>query len=88
MIGKISRNNGSCNPTDHLVIWRTSAAMRVTRRRTLSMSTMMGGNVCLDDHIDDEYEDEVSEIHCCTLCKPSSNTIIVTTQYIILHMQS
>ena len=59
MIDKISRNNGSCNPTDHLVMWRTSAAMRVTRRRTLSMSTMMGGNVCLDDHIDDEYEDEV-----------------------------
>ena len=44
--------------------------------------------MCLDDHIDDEYEDELSEIHCCALSKLSSNAIIVTTQYIIHHMQS
>ena len=74
MIGKIPRNNGSFNPTDHLVIWRTSAAMRVMRS-ILSVWTMMGWHVCLDDHIDDEYEDEVSEIHCCSLSKPSSNAI-------------
>ena len=42
----------------------------------------------LDDHIDDEYVDEVSEIHRCAVSKPSSNAIIVTTQYVIHHMQS
>ena len=42
----------------------------------------------LDEHIDEEYEDKVSDIHYCALSKPSSNAIIVTTQYIIHHIQS
>ena len=44
--------------------------------------------MCLDDHIDGKYEDEVCEIHCCALSKPSSNAIIVTTQYVIHHIRT
>ena len=29
--------------------------------------------MCLDEHIDDEYKDQLSEIHCCALSKPSNS---------------